>query len=97
MYLTEPMNKTYSTIFVWGYQKTNSTKSVMLCMGDTFAKKNSCLVTRKNSFDTVGAHLPAFHILEPCPPKDISPDLSHVISHNSIIIVPFKPYLNKCL
>ena len=27
--------------------------SVMLCMGDTFVKKNSCLVARIVSFDTV--------------------------------------------
>ena len=34
-------------------EKTNSTMSVMLCTGATFVKKNSCLVSRIVSFDTV--------------------------------------------
>ena len=34
-------------------QKPNSTMSVMLCTGATFVKKNSCLVARIVSFDTV--------------------------------------------
>ena len=34
-------------------QKSNSTMSVMLCTGATFIKKNSCLVARIVSFDTV--------------------------------------------
>ena len=53
----------------------------MLCMGDTFVKKNSCLVVRIVLFDTVGMHLLTFRILEPYLPKDIVIDLSHVISH----------------
>ena len=39
--------------------------SVMLCTGATFVKKNSCLVGRIISFDTVGLHLVTFPILEP--------------------------------
>ena len=34
-------------------EKPNSTMSVMLCTGATFVKKNSCLVARIVSFDTV--------------------------------------------
>ena len=52
-------------------QKPNSTMSVMLCTGATFVKKNSCLVARIVSFDTVGLHLLTFRILEPYPSKDI--------------------------
>ena len=62
-------------------QKPNSTMSVMLCTGATFVKKNSCLVARIVSFDTVGLHLHLFGILEPYPSKDIELDLSHVITH----------------
>ena len=62
-------------------EKPNSTMSVMLCTGATFVKKNSCLVARIVSFDTVGLHLLTFRILEPYPSKDIELDLSHVISH----------------
>ena len=52
-------------------QKRNSTMSVMLCTGATFAKKNSCLVSRIVSFDTVGLHLLTFRILEPYRFKDV--------------------------
>ena len=52
-------------------QKPNSTMSVMLCTGATFVKKNSCLVARIVSFDTVGLHLLTFRILEPYPSKEI--------------------------
>ena len=52
-------------------QKPNSTISVMLCTGATFVKKNSCLVARIISFDTVGLHLLTFRVLEPYPSKDI--------------------------
>ena len=52
-------------------QKTNSTMSVMLCTGATFVKKNSCLVARIVSFDTVGLHLFTFCILESYSSKDI--------------------------
>ena len=45
--------------------------SVMLCTGAPFVKKNSCLVSRIVSFDTVGLHLLTFRILEPYPFKDI--------------------------
>ena len=62
-------------------QKSNNTKSVMLCTGATFVKKNSCLVAKIVSFDTAGLHLLTFRILEPYPSKDIELDLSHVISH----------------
>ena len=34
-------------------KKPNSTMSVMLCARATFVKKNSCLVARTISFDTV--------------------------------------------
>ena len=34
-------------------EKPNSTMLVMLCTGATFVKKNSCLVARIVSFDTV--------------------------------------------
>ena len=43
----------------------------MLSMGDTFVEKNSCLVARIVSLDTVGLHLLTFRILEPYPTKDI--------------------------
>ena len=52
-------------------QKHNSTMSVMLCTGATFGKKNSCLVARIVSFDTVVLHLLTFCISEPYPAKDI--------------------------
>ena len=55
--------------------------SVMLCTEVTFGNKNSCLVTRIVSFDTVSLHLITFRILEPYPSKHIAIDLSHVISH----------------
>ena len=62
-------------------QKPNSAMSVMLCTGATFVKKNSCLVARIVSFDTVDLHLLTFRVLEPYPTKDIALSLSHVISH----------------
>ena len=62
-------------------QKSNSTMSVMLCTRATFVKKNSSLVERIVSFDTVGLHLLTFRILESYPSKDIVLNLSHVISH----------------
>ena len=43
----------------------------MLYTGATFVKKNSCLVTRIVSFDTVRLHLLTFRILEPYLSKDI--------------------------
>ena len=52
-------------------KKPNSTVTVMLCTGATFVKKNSCLVARIVSFDTVGLHLLTCRILEPYPSKDI--------------------------
>ena len=52
-------------------QKPNIAVSVMLCTGARFVKKNSCLVARIVSFDSVGLHLLNFRILEPCPSKDI--------------------------
>ena len=51
-------------------QKPNSTMSVMLCTWAFFVKKNSCLVARIVSFDTVGLPLFTFRILEPYPSKD---------------------------
>ena len=45
--------------------------SVTLCTGATLVKKNSCLVAKIVSFDTIGLHLLTFHILEPYPSKDI--------------------------
>ena len=62
-------------------KKPNSKMSVMLCTGVTFVKENSCLVARIVSFDTVGLHLLTFRILEPHPSKDITLDLSDVLSH----------------
>ena len=62
-------------------KKRNTTMSVMLCMGATFVKKNSCLVARVVEFDTVGLHLLNFRFLEPYPSKDIALDISHVMSH----------------
>ena len=41
-------------------QKPNSKISVILCMGATFVKKNSCLVARIILFDTVGLSLLTF-------------------------------------
>ena len=55
--------------------------SFMLCMGDNFVKKNSCLVAKMVSFDTAGVHLLTFRILESYSSKDIEVDLSHVISN----------------
>ena len=43
----------------------------MLCMEATFVMKNSCLVARIVSFDTVGLPLLTFRILELYPSKDI--------------------------
>ena len=54
--------------------------SVMLCTGATFVKKNSGLVAKIVSFDTVGLHILTFRIMEPYASKDIAFDLSHVIS-----------------
>ena len=45
--------------------------SVMLCVWAIFVKKNSYLVARIVSFDTVGLHLLTFRILESHPSKDI--------------------------
>ena len=61
-------------------QKSNNTMSVMLCTGATFVK-NSCLVARIVTLDTVGLHLLTFRTLEPYPSKDIELDLSHVITY----------------
>ena len=55
--------------------------SVLLSMGATFVKKNSCLVARIVSFDTADLHVPTFRILEPYPFKDIELNLSHLISY----------------
>ena len=52
-------------------KKSDSTMSVMLCIGATFVKNNSCLGTRIVSFDTVGLRLLTVSILEPYPSKDI--------------------------
>ena len=62
-------------------QESFAVKSVILCIGATFVKKNSCLVARIVSFDIVGMHLVTFRILECNLSKDIELDLSHVISH----------------
>ena len=62
-------------------KKPNGTVSVMLCARATFVKKNSCVVARIVSFDTVRLHLLPLRILEPYSPKYIALDLSHVISH----------------
>ena len=60
-------------------KKPNSTMSAMLCTGDTFVKKNSCLVARMVPYYTVVLDLLTFHVLEPYPSKDIALGLSHVI------------------
>ena len=52
-------------------QKPNSAMSVILYIGATFVKKNSCLVAKIVSFVTVGLHLLTFRILEPYLSKDI--------------------------
>ena len=52
-------------------QKLNSLISIMLGKGATFVKKNSYLVARIASFDTVRLHLLIFCILEPYPSEDI--------------------------
>ena len=54
---------------------------VMLFMGATFVKKNSCLVGRIVSFDTAGLHLLTLRILEPYQSKDIELDLRQVFSN----------------
>ena len=56
-------------------KKSNNTKSVILCTGATFVKKNWCLLARIVSIDTAGLYLLTFYSLEPCPPKDIELDL----------------------
>ena len=52
-------------------QKPNSAMSVILYIGATFVKKNSCLVAKIVSFVTVGLHRLTFRILEPYLSKDI--------------------------
>ena len=73
-------------------QKTNSTMSVVLCMGANFAKKNSCLVARIFLYYTAGLHLLTFHILDPSLHL-VSVMLSQI---NGIITVHLKFYLNQC-
>ena len=74
-------------INIWNIQessineKSNNKMPVMLCMGATFVKKNSCLVARIVSFDTAALHLLTFRILQPYPFKDIGLDHSNFISH----------------
>ena len=77
-------------------KKPTSAMSVMLCTGATFPKKNSFLVARIVSFNTVALDLLTFPILEPYPSKDIALNPSHVIQMNGIYIVHFKSYLNHC-
>ena len=60
----------------------------MLCRGATFVKINCCLVARIVSLDTAGLHLLTLRILGTYPSKDIELDLSHVISHYDVNIVP---------
>ena len=55
--------------------------SVILCTRATFVKKDSCLVTKIDSFYTVGLHLLTFRILETYPSKEIELDFNDVISH----------------
>ena len=55
--------------------------SVMVYMGDTIVKINSCLVDRIFSSYTASLHLLSFRILDPYLSKVIELDLSHVISH----------------
>ena len=55
--------------------------SLMLCAGATFIKKNSCLVARIVSFDTVGLHLLIFRILESYPSKDILTLMALLLYH----------------
>ena len=54
---------------------------VIVCMGVTFVKKNSCLFARIVLFYTTDVHLFTLRILEPYPSKDIELDLSHVSSY----------------
>ena len=56
--------------------------SVIVCTGNTFVNKNSCLVARIASFDTAGLDLLTFRILEPYMSKDIGLDVSYVFSHH---------------
>ena len=55
--------------------------AAILSTGATFGKKISSLVARIVSFDTIGLHLLASHILQPYPTKCIDLDISHNISH----------------
>ena len=50
-------------------------------MRTTFVKKNSYLIARIVSFNTLSLHLLTFRILEPYPSRDIALDVTHVISH----------------
>ena len=52
-------------------EKPKSGMSGMICAGVTIFKKNSCLVARIVSFDTVGLCLLTFRILEPYLSKDV--------------------------
>ena len=60
---------------------SNNTISVILCMGATFVKKNSCVAVRVVSLDTAGLHLLTFRILELYSSKDTELDLTYVILH----------------
>ena len=70
--------------------------SVMFCTGATFVKKNSYLVARIVSFDTVSLHLLTFHILQPYPSKDIltlmSPatQVNYLKKNSSVVSSPKK-------
>ena len=48
----------------------------MFFTGAAFAKRNSCIVARIDSFDTIGLHLLTFHILMLYTSKDVEFDLS---------------------
>ena len=59
--------------------------SAMLCTGATFVKKNSCLVARIVSFDTVGLHFFGYCFLELYPSEDIL-----------TLMILLYYYLNQC-
>ena len=63
-------------------QKSNNAMSVMLCTRALFVKKNSCLVARIVSFNTVGLHLLIFCILQPYLFENTELNLSNVISYS---------------
>ena len=63
---------------------------MLLCTGATLVEKNSCLVARTVSFDTIGLHLFLFLSYF----RAIA--VQRYSQINGITVVPFKSSLNQC-